>query len=140
MPDTFFLSVQTPEHVFYSGMVKMLNVEALDGRLCVLSGHAPTVLSLAEGELEFRDAEGQERWAAASDGFMTVTQDKVVVMLDTAEWPEDIDRVRAERAARRAREAMMQKLNRQSYLMNQAMLLRAMTRLRVSSRRSVNNE
>ncbi len=136
---TFLLSVLTPEHAFFQGEVEMLNVQALDGRLCILAGHAPTVVSLAEGELELRDREGRDRWAAASDGFMTVTQNEVVVMLQSAEWPEDIDRVRAERAERRAREALLQKQDRQRFLMNQAMLLRAMTRLRVSGRRNINN-
>ncbi len=138
MPKTFHLSILTPEHEFYQGQVEMLTVEAIDGRVCILADHAPTVISLAEGELDLRDLEGRERWAAASDGFLTVTQDDVVMMVQSAEWPEDIDRVRAERAERRAREALLQKQSRQSYLMNQAMLLRATTRLRVSGRRSVN--
>ena len=139
MAKTFHLSVLTPEHEFYNGAVEMLNVSALDGQLCVLADHAPTVVSLTEGELTLRDDNGRTLWAAASDGFMTITQDETVVMLQSAEWPEDIDRVRAERAESRAREALLQQQDRQSYLMNQAMLLRAMTRLRVSDRHSVNH-
>lgn len=139
MPKTFSLSILTPEHAFYTGQVQMLTVEAMDGQICVLPEHAPTVVSVGEGELKLRDAEGQEKWAAASDGFLTVTQDEVVLMLQSAEWPEDIDRVRAEKAQRRANEALSQKQDRQSYLMNQAMLLRAMTRLRVSGRHNVNH-
>ncbi len=139
MPKTFQLSILTPEHAFFQGPVEMLVVHATDGKIQILPEHAPTVVSLAEGELSLRDGKGQERWAAASDGFMTVTQDNVVVMLQSAEWPEDIDRVRSDRAERRAREALLQKQDRQSYLMNQAMLLRAMTRLRVSGRKNVNN-
>ncbi len=138
MAKTFHLSILTPEHEFYSGQVEMLNVSALDGELCVLAGHAPTVISLTEGEVTLRDGEGQTRWAAASDGFLTVTPDETVMMLQSAEWPEDIDRVRAERAERKAREALLQQQDRQSYLMNQAMLLRAMTRLRVSEQHHVN--
>ena len=139
MAKNFHLSVLTPEHEFYSGEVEMLNVSALDGEFCVLADHAPTVVSLTEGELTLRDSNGVTRWAAASDGFMTITQDETVVMLQSAEWPEDIDRVRAERAESRAREALLQQQDRQSYLMNQAMLLRAMTRLRVSDQHRVNH-
>ena len=105
MANTFLLSILTPEHEFYRGQVQMLNVSALDGELSILPGHAPTVISLTEGELTLRDENGQTRWAAASDGFMTVTQDETVVMLQSAEWPQDIDRVRAERAEAQAREA-----------------------------------
>lgn len=138
MAKTFHLSILTPEHEFFSGQVEMLNVSAIDGKLCVLADHAPTVVGLTEGELNLRDARGIVRWAAASDGFMTITQDETVVMLQSAEWPEDIDRVRAERAERNAREALLQQQDRQSYMMNQAMLLRAMTRLRVTENHRVN--
>ena len=138
MAKTFHLSILTPEHEFYKGPVELLDVGASDGRLCVLADHSPMVVSLTEGELSFRDGAGRLRWAAASDGFMTITQDETVMMLQTAEWPEDIDRVRAERAEVKAREALLQQQDRQSYLMNQAMLLRAMTRLRVSNTHNVN--
>ncbi|HNW85804.1 MAG TPA: ATP synthase F1 subunit epsilon [Candidatus Limiplasma sp.] len=138
MAKTFHLSILTPEHEFFSGQVEMLDVSAIDGKLCVLADHAPTVVGLTEGELNLRDENGVARWAAASDGFMTITQDETVVMLQSAEWPENIDRMRAERAERNAREALLQKQDRQSYLMNQAMLLRAMTRLRVSDHHGVN--
>jgi F-type H+-transporting ATPase subunit epsilon len=139
MANTFLLSILTPEHEFYHGQVEMLNVSALDGQMTILAGHAPTVVGLTEGELSLRDVNGITRWAAASDGFMTVTQDETVMMLQSAEWPEDIDRVRALRTEAKAREALLQKQDRQSYLMNQAMLLRAMTRMRVSDRHHVNN-
>ena len=139
MTATFELRILTPEHTFYQGRVEMLTVQAQDGKTCIWAGYAPTVIALAEGELILRDAGRSEKRAAASDGFMTVTQDQTVVMLQSAEWPEDIDRVRAERAERRAREALLHKQDRQSHLMNQAMLLRAMTRLRVSDRRKVNH-
>ena len=138
MAKTFQLSVITPEHEFYHGQVEMLNVSASDGQYAVLAGHAPCVVSITEGELTLRDEAGETKWASASDGFMTITQDEVILMLQSAEWPEDIDRVRAERAERKAREALLQKQDRQSYLMNQAMLLRAMTRLRVSGKNHVN--
>ncbi|MCL1855464.1 MAG: F0F1 ATP synthase subunit epsilon [Clostridia bacterium] len=139
MAATFELSILTPEHTFYQGLVEMLTVQAQDGKTCIWAGCAPAVIALAEGELLLRDANRLEKRAAASDGFITVTQDQAVVMLQSAEWPEDIDRVRAERAERRAREALLHKQDRQSHLMNQATLLRAMTRLRVSSRRNVNH-
>jgi len=139
MAKTFLLSILTPEHEFYRGQVEMISFSALDGRMMILAEHAPTVIGLTEGELTLRAADGNTRWAAASDGFVTVTQDQTVMMLQSAEWPEDIDRVRAERSEMRAREALLQKQDRQSYLMNQAMLLRAMTRLRVSDKYHVNS-
>lgn len=58
MANTFLLSILTPEHEFYRGQVQMLDVSALDGKFCVLPGHAPTVVGLTEGELTLRDDQG----------------------------------------------------------------------------------
>ena len=138
MARTFRLDILTPEHEFFDEQVTMLTVTAADGQLCILPGHSPLMAAVREGELSLRLPSGEEKWAAASDGFITITQDEVVLMLESAEWPEDIDRVRAERAERKARELLLQKQDRSEYLMTQSMLLRAMTRLRVSSRRKIN--
>ena len=48
MAKTFLLSILTPEHEFYRGQVQMLNVSALDGEMCILADHAPTVVGLTE--------------------------------------------------------------------------------------------
>lgn len=53
------------------------------------------------------------------------------VIVDTAEYPEEIDARRAEEAKIRAEEAMRQKQSILEYNHSQAALSRAMTRLKV---------
>ena len=55
----------------------------------------------------------------------------VLVLVETAEKPEDIDRIRNQQKADAAREALLQKQSRREYLETQAQLARALTRLRV---------
>ncbi len=138
MGKTFHLSIITPEHSFYDGDAEMLILESSDGSVGIMAGHAPTVLSTVESELRIL-ADGKWRWAAASAGFATITQDQVLVMLQTAEWPEEIDIKRAERAQRAAQEHLRQKRSLEEYHMARSMLARAMTRLRVSNRHNYNN-
>jgi F-type H+-transporting ATPase subunit epsilon len=138
MAPTFHLSVITPEHSFFEGEVEMLVLNTADGEVAIQAGHAPMVISTVEGELRLNQ-NGKARWAAASSGFATVTQDLVYLMLQTAEWPEEIDIKRAQRSENEARERMRQKRSMEEYHMARSMLSRAMTRLRVSSRRNINN-
>ncbi len=138
MAKTFHLSILTPEHSFFEGEVEMLVLESEDGEVGILPNHAPVVISTIESELRFM-ANGQWRWAASSSGFATVTQDQVLVMLQSAEWPEEIDINRAKRAEYEARELLRQKKSMEEYRTARTMLSKAMVRLRVSTRRNINN-
>jgi F-type H+-transporting ATPase subunit epsilon len=135
---TFHLSILTPEHSFFEGEVEMLVLESEDGKIGILANHAPVVISTIESELRFL-ADGQWRWAAASSGFATVTQDQVLVMLQTAEWPEEIDINRAKQAEYDAREQLRQQQSMEEYRTARTMLSKAMVRLRVSKRHNYNN-
>ena len=98
---TFRLEVLTPERQFFDGEVEQIIVEACDGRLSVLAGHAPMVAPLADGTLVLRQS-GQERRAFHSMGFLEVRPDRVLVFAQACEWPEEIDVNRAEAAKERA--------------------------------------
>ena len=138
MASSFQLSVLTPERTFFEGAVEMLILHSTDGEIGILPNHAPEVITIVESELRFL-IDGKWRWAAASSGFATVTQDQVLVMLQTAEWPEDIDIKRAERDEYEAKERLRQQKSMEEYRMAHSMLARAMVRLRVSNRHNYNN-
>ena len=61
-------------------------------------------------------------------------RNEVLVLVDSAEHPEEIDEVRAKREADEAREALLQKRSRQEHQIAQATLARALNRLRVKAR------
>ena len=138
MAATFHLSILTPEHSFFDGTVEMLVLTTPDGEVGIQGGHQPMVISTVEGELRIQQG-GKWRWAAASAGFVTVTQDEVLVMLQTAEWPEEIDVKRAQRAEQDAREKLRQQRSLEEFHIARATLGRAMARLRVSGKRNINN-
>lgn len=130
MAHTFALQILTPERVFLEAAVEMLIVTAADGKLAVAAGHTPAVISTVEGIVEIKVG-GVWRVAAASDGYATVTPDRVLFLLQTCEWPEEIDENRARRDEEYAREALRQKGSMREYVAAQSMLARAMVRLRV---------
>ena len=65
-----------------------------------------------------------------SGGLVKVENGEVLILVDTAERPEDIDANRARRDADAAREAMLQKKSIMEYRTAQATLARAVSRLR----------
>ena len=130
---TFHLSIITPEHTFFEGDVDALVFTTTDGEWCIMAGHQPMVINVIEGELRINQGD-RVRWAASSAGFVTVMQDEVLVMLQTCEWPEEIDIKRAERDRHAAEEVLRQKKSMQEYALASSMLARAMVRLKVKNR------
>ena len=74
------------------------------------------------------------RTAAVSSGLVKIEEGEVLLLVDTAERPEDIDANRAKRAADAAKEELLQKHSIQEYGRAQANLARAISRLRVKER------
>ncbi len=82
----------------------------------------------------------KDEWvsAAISSGFAQIINNRVTVLVLTAERPEDIDLKRAQEAKERAQEQLRQKQSQQEYYMSQMSLARAMSRLRVGNRKNLN--
>lgn len=127
----FYFEVVTPERKFFEGEVEMVVIRTPEGEIGILKDHEPAVVAIDAGVLKIF-TEGKWLEAAVSPGFMEVTHEKTVALVDTAEWPHEIDINRAKAAKERAEERLRQKLSRIEYLRSQASLARALARLRVT--------
>ena len=81
--------------------------------------------------MTYRVPGGENQIAAVSGGLGKVEDGEVLVLVDSAERPEEIDADRARRDADAAKEAILQKKSIQEYRSAQANLARALSRLRV---------
>jgi len=131
MPTPFQLDILTPERAFYSGPAEGVAVTTPDGEICVLAMHAPLVTPLEIGTIQLNIA-GQWKEAFISEGFMEVGHSRTVIFTQACEWPEDIDRRRAEEAAQREQERLRQQRSIREQKASQIALARAMARLRVT--------
>lgn len=77
-----------------------------EGYFGVLAHHAAMITELIPGELKFTHASGAEETMAVSGGFAEVVNNRVTVLADTAERPDEIDIDRAREAYRRAAERL----------------------------------
>jgi F-type H+-transporting ATPase subunit epsilon len=134
MAERLTLELATPTRMVVAETVDEVVVPGSEGYFGVLPGHAPLLATLGIGELTYRIGR-EERHVAVAGGFAEVRNDKVIVLADTAELPQDIDRARAERARDRAEQRLSGRLQDEiDYARAGASLARALTRIQVAGR------
>jgi F-type H+-transporting ATPase subunit epsilon len=132
--DVLTLEVATPMRLVVAETVDEVVAPGIEGYFGVLPGHAPFLTTLGIGVLTYRRGR-EELQLAISGGFAEVRNDKVIVLADAAERPEDIDRARAERARQRAEQRLGGRSQEEiDFARCQAALARALARLQVASR------
>jgi F-type H+-transporting ATPase subunit epsilon len=106
LPESIELVIVTPERQLLRETVVEVTLPGGDGCLGILPGHAPLITELGIGELTYRAKGASEPGhLAVISGFAEVLGDRVTVLAETAEKPEEIDVVRAEEAKKRAEQA-----------------------------------
>jgi F-type H+-transporting ATPase subunit epsilon len=102
------LSVElvSPEKVLFQGEADMVVARPSDGDIAFLPGHTPYLGALGIGVLRVLLPESGEKEFAVHGGFVEVSNDRVLVLSDVAELPEQIDVERARAALERAEAAI----------------------------------
>ena len=97
--NTFSLKVIASDKVFFDGKCGIIIVPALDGEQAIMSHHEDMVIATKEGEVRFKEKEDDD-WtkAVVGVGCVYISHNRVIMLVDTAERPEDIDKNRAEAA------------------------------------------
>jgi F-type H+-transporting ATPase subunit epsilon len=105
MADRIQLDVITPERSVLSEAVDFVSVPGLGGELGILPGHTPLISQLQTGLLTYTQGATTER-LLISGGFVEVNSDRVSVLADVAERPEEIDSTGARQARDQAERAL----------------------------------
>jgi F-type H+-transporting ATPase subunit epsilon len=132
-PKHLTLEFVTPERAIVHDEVDEVELPGEEGYIGVLPGHAPLLAALKTGEMWYR--KGSERkYAFIAGGFAEIVPDRVSILAQVAERAEDIDHARAEASKRRAEERLARPSSELDYERARIALLRALTRLQVSTR------
>ena len=104
--DTFGLKIIASDKVFYEGRCRKLIIPAPDGEKGILANHENMVIAIVVGTAKVQLA-GEDEWKdlAVGSGFAEIVNNRVTLLVDTAERPEDIDVRRAKEQQERAEEA-----------------------------------
>lgn len=130
MANTIRLEIVTPDRLVYSSDITMVIARATDGDLGILPGHTPLIAGLEIWPLRIQKGENQELLSICG-GFIEVRPQKVTILANCAELPEEIDVKRAEAAKERA-ETRLKNAPDIDVQRAEAALKRALVRLKVA--------
>ena len=98
----FDLKIITPDRVFYSGKASFLELNTVEGEIGIYKNHIPMTTVLEPGIATITEEGGNKKEAALHTGFMEILGDRITILAEIAEWPDEIDRNRAQEAKIRA--------------------------------------
>jgi len=135
MAEKLTLEMVTPYKKVLSQEVDEITAPGSIGELGLLPGHTPLLTTLKIGELSYRQGNTTSR-VAVNWGYLEVGDDKVTILVDTAERADEIDLERAKAALGRAEQAL-KTLSQEdvNYVIMESALQRALVRIQVAGRR-----
>lgn len=134
MAKTFMLELVTPERMLFHDAVEAVRAPGVQGSFGALAGHAPLLTELETGLIKLSLVTGEEAYIATSGGFLQISNNKVVILADTAELSDEINVERARKAAELARQQIATPGIDSAAV--QKALERAMNRIRVAEMKS----
>ena len=127
MANTFSLKVIACDRIFFDGRCTQVVLPLHDGEKAIQAHHENMVFAVEIGEIRITDG-------ITGTGFAQIINNRATVLVDTCEYPEEIDIRRAKEAKERAEEQLRQKQSIQEYHRSKASLARAMERLKAGRR------
>ena len=83
------LKKKKKKKTFYEGMVTSASLPTIDGEFGVMAGHTPFVAALFPGTCSIRIDE-EIKHCVISEGYAEINQRTIIVICNSAEWPEEI--------------------------------------------------
>ncbi|MDR0669471.1 MAG: ATP synthase F1 subunit epsilon [Treponema sp.] len=106
----FPFEVHTPYRRFFADQIEALVITLIDGEIGVYANHSAFTAPVVTGIMRIKDRDGRWRGAFITEGILEVKEHKSVLMVDAAEWPEEIDRERALAAKQQAEKMLTSNL------------------------------
>lgn len=134
LPDKLVLEIVTPERQVIKALVDEVLLPATLGYIGILPGHTPLLTTLSIGEVMYRQKD-KKYYLFLCGGFAEILPNKVIVLAEIVEKPEEIDVQRAESAKMRAEKRLSSKdpnINIERAIIS---LRKAQTRISVSFKR-----
>ena len=128
MADKFKLSIIAPDALFFEGDAEFLEFTSTEGDLGVYANHIP-LTTIVEPCVATIHNDGEKKKAAVLGGFAEILKDKVTILAEAAQWPEEIVLARAEASLKRAQESIAAKKEGKDMKRAEASLKRAVARI-----------
>jgi F-type H+-transporting ATPase subunit epsilon len=133
--DNFRLHFMASDHMVFDDDAQSVSLPTTEGSIGILAHHSNIIMAVVPGEITYRAANGDEDTVIVSDGLLKVENGEVMILVDTAERPDEIDEARAQRAEERAREELKRANTNRDIALASAELSRAMSRIKYSKKK-----
>ena len=130
----FNLHIIEADNDFFEGKCVSLVIPAMDGMYGIQANHENLVAAVDIGVIKYTLPDGSRCHAAVSNGIVKVEDNNVLVLVESAEDPEDIDEARAREEEAAARDVLGGKADRLNYRAAKGILARAINRLKIKKR------
>lgn len=127
------LQIVSADRSLVNEQVDEVEIPGAEGYFGVLPGHTPLLSTLQIGTLWYRQGQATQ-YLAIAFGFAEVQPDRVTILAQIAEKPDEIDIARAEKAKRRAEERMASPVQDMDFERARIALMKSLMRLQVASR------
>ena len=128
----FGIEIITPDRIFHKGEATMIEFNTAAGEIGVYKNHIPLTTVLAPGVVTIHKDGEDNVIAAVHSGFAEILPDKVTLLAEVAEWPEEIDVERAQAAKARAEERLANKTEAIDVQRAELALRRALVRMDIA--------
>ena len=128
----FEIEIITPDRIFHKGEATMIEFNTAAGEIGVYKNHIPLTTVLAPGVVTIHKDGEDNVIAAVHSGFAEILPDKVTLLAETAEWPDEIDVERAQAAKARAEERLANKTEAIDVQRAELALRRALVRIDIA--------
>jgi len=125
---TLSVSVVTPDGTVLEDDFDMVVCVTEDGEIGILPGHIPLISPLVISAIRLKRG-NETNFLAVNGGFLEVGLDKVSILAQSAEKPDDINVKRAREAKARAERRLQTKQDNVDFHRAELALKRAMNRL-----------
>ena len=134
MAENFNVEVVTPTSSKTFDDVRHVRAPGLDGSFGVLARHIPAIIALKPGEVKIESSD-RKQLLAISEGYCEIQREGILLLVETAELPEDIDVERAQTALERAQKILSDHPEDLNPVRAKAAISRAKNRLRIAKRK-----
>ena len=124
----FEFKIIEPDGMFFEGEGEFLEFTSVEGRMGVYKNHILLTTILEPCVIKIH-ANGEVKKAAVMGGFIEIQKERITILAEDANWPEEIDIERAKAAKQRAEERLSKREAGLDVLRAEAALKRAMARI-----------
>lgn len=126
----FYFEIITPLTSFIETETDSVVINTPTGQMGIQALHEPSVISVSKGEIKIKK---DDEWLVivVSDGFMEVTNERAIVFVDTALWPDKVSEHQARIKEEQIKEKKQREVSKEEHTRMQSFITKAINNIAI---------